>query len=46
LIENFPVQMAGKIIIVLDIPDEYQYMDPELVDMIKLSVSPYLTDIK
>jgi predicted protein tyrosine phosphatase len=44
LIENFPVQMAGKIIIVLDIPDEYQYMDPELVDIIKLSVSPYFKE--
>lgn len=37
--ERFPIQ---KEIIVLDIPDEYQYMDEELVEMIKASVAPYL----
>jgi predicted protein tyrosine phosphatase len=42
LIENFPVQVGGKTIIVLDIPDEYQFMDHELVEMIKLSAMPYL----
>ncbi len=39
--EKFP--SMGKTIIVLDIPDEYQYMDPELVEMIKHSVEPYLS---
>jgi protein-tyrosine phosphatase len=28
--------------IVLDIPDDYQFMDPELVEMLKVSVGPYL----
>jgi len=31
-----------KKIIVLDIPDEYQYMDEELVELIKVSVDGYL----
>jgi protein-tyrosine phosphatase len=31
-----------KELIVLDIPDDYQFMDEELVDLIKLSVSAYL----
>ena len=29
-------------IIVLDIEDNYQYMDEELIDLLKTSVSPYL----
>jgi predicted protein tyrosine phosphatase len=40
--ENFPFEIAGKKVIVLDIADEYQYMDEELIDMIKLSVNAYL----
>ena len=31
-----------KQVVVLDIPDEYEYMDEELVQMITSSVSPYL----
>ncbi len=31
-----------KKVIVLDIPDEYQYMDEELVDLIEASVEGYL----
>jgi predicted protein tyrosine phosphatase len=42
LIEKFPEEMMDKNIIILDIPDEYQYMDEELVESIKTSVSPYL----
>lgn len=33
--------LVGKII-VLDIPDEYQYMDEELIFSIKTATSPYL----
>ena len=39
MIERFRID---KQIIVLDIPDEYKYMDPELIEMIKTSVAPYL----
>jgi len=40
--EKFPANTKGKTIIVLGIPDEYQFMDEELVECIKLSVSPHL----
>ncbi len=33
---------AYKPIHVLDIPDDYRYMDEELVEILKLSVSPFL----
>jgi predicted protein tyrosine phosphatase len=29
-------------VVVLDIPDEYQYMDQELVEMLRDAVTPYL----
>jgi predicted protein tyrosine phosphatase len=34
--------LTHKPIHVLEIPDEYQYMDPELVEILKESVSNYL----
>lgn len=42
MMENFPDETEGKQIVVLNIPDEYQYMDEELVDSIELAVTPYL----
>ena len=45
LVEKFPEETTGKKIIVLDIPDEYQFMDEELVESIKTSVSPYLDSV-
>jgi predicted protein tyrosine phosphatase len=44
LIERFPVETRSTNIIILDIADEYQYMDEELVGMIRTSVDPYLGD--
>jgi len=29
---------------VLDIPDDYQFMDPELIDLLQERVEPYLID--
>lgn len=43
LMEKFPEETSRKKIIVLDIPDEYHYMDEELIESIKTSVSPYLS---
>ncbi|MDT3739335.1 MAG: protein tyrosine phosphatase [Candidatus Kapabacteria bacterium] len=45
LIENFRILANDKQIIVLDIPDEYQYMDSELIEIIKTSVSTYLDNV-
>lgn len=41
LLENFSLPTSGKEIIILDIPDEYHYMDNELIEIIKTSVSSY-----
>ena len=40
--QQFPHLLDGKTVIVLDIPDEYGYMDEELVQLLRLSVGPYL----
>jgi predicted protein tyrosine phosphatase len=34
--------LTGRVIHVLDIPDDYQYMDPELVEQIEQSVASLL----
>lgn len=44
--EKFPSESEEKEIVVLNIPDEYQYMDEELVESIKLSVNPYLDNVQ
>ena len=40
--EKFSKQLKHKTIIVLDIPDDY-YMDEELIEIFKLSMSTHLT---
>jgi protein-tyrosine phosphatase len=42
LVERFPNEMLNKEVIILDIEDEYGYMDHELMEMIKASVDPCL----
>ncbi|TAE21337.1 MAG: protein tyrosine phosphatase [Cytophagales bacterium] len=42
LSERFPNETADKNFDILDIPDEYGYMDPELVEMLEVAVGPYL----
>jgi len=42
LLNNFPNETKNKQFVILDIEDNYKYMDEELVEMIKLSVDPYL----
>ena len=39
---KFPETIADKKIICLQIPDDYEFMQPELVDLLEASVSPYL----
>ncbi|MBB5192233.1 putative protein tyrosine phosphatase [Silvimonas terrae] len=39
---DFAAELVGKTIHVLDIPDEYQYMDPELIELLESAVSPWL----
>lgn len=42
---DFPDAMRHKVAHVLDIPDDYRYMDPELVHAIESSVEPWLADL-
>lgn len=42
LIAEFTRLVADKRIHVLDIPDDYEYMDPELVQHLKEAVEPFL----
>ena len=39
---DFPEALSEKSLHVLDIPDEYDFMDEELVDLLHESVAPYL----
>ena len=34
--------LAGKRVVVLGIPDEFEYMDPVLAEMLKVRCAPYL----
>jgi predicted protein tyrosine phosphatase len=40
--QKFDFALQDKEIIVLDIPDDYQFMDPELVEILKESLAAYL----
>jgi predicted protein tyrosine phosphatase len=42
LLADFTTAIEGKTIYVLDIPDEYKYMDPELVEELRESVAALL----
>ena len=40
--ENFPGESENKVIHVLHIPDDYRFMDEELIEILQASVDPYL----
>jgi predicted protein tyrosine phosphatase len=42
LMKKFKPHLTDKQIICLDIPDEYEYMDPQLVKLLQVKVSRYL----
>lgn len=39
---RFPEALEGKQIVVLRIPDDYGFMDPDLIDELKAKVLPHL----
>jgi predicted protein tyrosine phosphatase len=43
--QRFPAQLKTKKVVVLGIPDNYKYMDPELVRILEVRVSPHLKGI-
>jgi len=40
--DKFPEALGGKKLINLRIPDDFPYNDPELIDLLKASLSAYL----
>jgi predicted protein tyrosine phosphatase len=42
LCERFPDIIRDKELYVLDIPDKYRFMDPELIEELKIAVSAYI----
>lgn len=42
LASRFSAHLAGKRIVCLNIPDNYRYMDPALVDLLRTKVTPHL----
>lgn len=42
MLENFQFETEQKQIIILDIQDEYKFMDPELIEELKTKVREYL----
>ena len=39
---KFGKSLAGKRVVVLNIPDNYDYMDPVLIDLLKKRCAPYI----
>lgn len=39
---KFPVSLRDKQVVCLDIPDEYRFMDEELIEILKSRVSDYI----
>ncbi|MGC4009474.1 MAG: low molecular weight protein tyrosine phosphatase family protein [Pseudomonas sp.] len=42
LLRRFPVAMRSKRLVCLDIPDDYAYLQPELVLLLERKVGPFL----
>ena len=42
ILEKFETEASAKRIIILEIEDEYKFMDPELINLITLQVESYL----
>jgi predicted protein tyrosine phosphatase len=40
--ERFAEELAGKRLMCLRIPDDFTYNDPELIDLLKAQLSPYI----
>lgn len=39
---GFPRQLAGKKVVCLDIPDDYEFMQPELIALLERRMAPHL----
>ena len=43
LAKNFRAQLKNKRMICLDIPDEFDYMDPTLIRLLEAKVGPFFS---
>ena len=43
LSKNFRAQLKNKRVVCLDIPDEFEYMDPALVRLLEVKVGPFFS---
>ena len=44
LMQKFPDDTRSTEVVVLEIEDHYKFMDPELVEIIRTSVAPYIEE--
>jgi predicted protein tyrosine phosphatase len=42
---RFKTRLAGKRVNCLDIPDNYQFMEPKLVELLRTKVTPHLPHV-
>lgn len=40
--EKYASELIGKRVVCLNIPDDYRFMQPELVELLRAAVAPYL----
>jgi predicted protein tyrosine phosphatase len=43
---NYQSELNDKDIFVLDIPDDYQFMDPDLIEILKDAIGPIIEELK
>lgn len=43
---SFPVALCGKPLDVLDIPDDYRYMDPDLIELLQARLSAHFPELE
>lgn len=41
--QKYPFLLNDRQVVIMDIPDEYEYMDAELIDMLERVMEPYLS---
>lgn len=41
--QKYPFLLIDRQVVIMDIPDEYEYMDAELIDMLERVMEPYLS---
>ena len=46
LLEKFPEAIGGKKIICLNLPDDFQFMQVELIEFLEASVTPHLVALR